>query len=352
MPVLRKLFGSVAARAGVGSRTEPGTAQPLEPSSSEDATIDDIRACFRLILGRSPGEQEWPGHTQLAGRPLVDVVRGYLNSQEFHNRRLLEYNFGDIGVGQFNGFKIHGDAADPEVGAAVLSGSYEPHVAAAFEKLLAHGDYVVDVGANIGFFSLLAAHLVGPSGSVLAIEPNPRNARLLEMSRRANGFENITILQVAASDRLGLLALYSGGSNGTTAPTPESGADLLSATSVAALPLDRLVDTDRKVSLIKLDVEGAEGLALRGAGALLSRDRPHVVSEFNPDAIWQCSGMTPQEYLGLLTGQGYSIGVITDAGIGLCGRDHSKVLAAFAGSGVDHIDILLSPVERLSVWSE
>ncbi len=316
---------------------------PWERAFPAEATLEDIYHCFRLILGRNPQVQDWPGHSGLAGRPLAEVVKSYLNSREFQERGLLERHMGEVRSRQMDGFTIYADAADCEVGAAVLQGAYEPHVSRVFRELLRPADHVVDVGANIGYFSLLAASLVGPNGSVLAVEPNPRNVRLLEASRRANGFAQVTVAQVAASDRIGLLALHAAHSNGTTGDLPGEAAALLAAETVPALPIDRLLDADRPIRLIKADVEGAEGLAMAGAAAAIGRHRPWVISEFCPDALRNISGISWDAYLGSFTGRGYRIHVIAELGTEDCGSDHEKVLACFARSGVDHIDLLFEP---------
>jgi len=326
------------------SRSGEGSAQQLgEKTFPAEATAEDIYACFRLLLGRYPHPQEWPGHSGFVGRPLDEMVRSYVNSLEFQRRGLLERRLNGVESRNFGRFEIFADPTDNEVGAPVLAGAYEPHVARIFENLLRPGQSVVDVGANIGFFTLLAASLVGPAGSVLAVEPNPRNVRLLEASRRRNGFSHVTVAQVAASDHLGLLALHAGKSNGTTAEPPPLLADLIAAETVPCLPLDRLVEANQPIALIKVDVEGAEGLVLRGALGLLDRHRPHVVSEFCPDGIQQLSGMPPAAYLGLFTDRGYGVHVITSTGLESCGQDHERVMAAFAASRVDHIDLLFDP---------
>jgi hypothetical protein len=80
-------------------------------------------------------------------------------------------------------------------------GVWEPNISAAFHQVLKPGDTMVDVGANVGFHSLLAAHLVGPTGRVVAIEPSPLIAEHLERHRRLNGAENLRISRVAVADR-------------------------------------------------------------------------------------------------------------------------------------------------------
>ena len=83
--------------------------------------------------------------------------------------------------------ELFADAADAAVTPGLLSGAYEPHLTAVFERYCHAGMTVVDVGANLGDYSLLASHLVGPSGKVVALEPNSENCRLLLSSVRLAG---------------------------------------------------------------------------------------------------------------------------------------------------------------------
>ena len=85
-------------------------------------------------------------------------------------------------------------------------------------QVLGAGGTFVDAGANIGWFSLLGASLVGPTGHVVAIEPNPLNVALLRQSARDNGFDNVDVMVVALSDEGGVVALETDGSNGRVIP--------------------------------------------------------------------------------------------------------------------------------------
>ena len=97
------------------------------------ATQDDIYYCFRLILGRNPSPQEWTGHSSLSGEPLENVVRSYLSSAEFANRRLLTASTGNLEQAQLPGFTMYASGDDMAVGKHVLGLlEYEPHVTKAF----------------------------------------------------------------------------------------------------------------------------------------------------------------------------------------------------------------------------
>jgi FkbM family methyltransferase len=309
-----------------------------------DATKEDIFYCFRLLLGRSPNREEWPGHSARAGMALEQVVASYCQSLEFARRGLTRQDLTSALVcSEIGGFKVYSDESDAGPGMDIRAGVYEPHVTAVFNQILKPGMNVVDIGANLGYFSPLSAKIVGAEGSVLAIEPNPRNVKLLEASRRLNGFDNITVVQVAAGVAPGLLILNTSYSNGTTSSLPGPLNDVLASEIVPCMPVDSL--TDMRIDLIKADVEGAEYSVLRGAEGIITKHRPIIVSEFSPTMMPGISSVTGEEYPRWLTAKGYRLGVIEhDGAIVNHDTDTDAVMGAFEQSGVDHIDITAQPV--------
>jgi FkbM family methyltransferase len=333
------------ARRGDARETEP--APPPEPWSGDfpaAATEADILACFRLLLGRLPNREEWSGHSRQAGQPLPAVVSAYLNSLEFSRRGLLRQDhMAEIATADLPGFRIHAAAADAAVGRHVLANAYEPDVSAVFRAILQPGMGVLDLGANIGYFAMLAGSLVGPSGYVLAVEPNPANVRLMEASRRANGFDQVTICQSAAGPQTGLLVLNASHSNGTTAGLPDDMNAMLGAEIVPCLRPDALVPPGKRIDLIKIDVEGAEYKALSGCTGIIARDRPAIVSEFSPDLMPGISGVDGPFYLRWLTGLGYRLSVIEPDGSLLAAPDQEFVMDLYRRRGTDHVDIVARP---------
>jgi len=205
------------------------------------------------------------------------------------------------------GVELLCDAADAAVTPGLLSGHYEPHLTAVFERYCRPGMTVIDVGANLGYYSLLASGLVGPTGRVIALEPNSENCRLLLSSMRLNNVSNVQLLPVAADAAAGW-AYYSThvGSNGGLR---EAG-DLLShpGTVVPAFPLDDLVEGP--VAFLKMDVEGAEGRVVRGATRIIERDRPIVTTELKEEMLRRVSGSSVADYLGYFERLGYTPSVL------------------------------------------
>ena len=290
------------------------SAAPWEASYNTSATYDDIYYCFRILLGRTPHEEEWGGHCSRVGYDLNAVVGSYINSLEFSQRleKLRLNNLDDsIFLTKFNGFSIYAQENDLAVGRSiVVQGQYEPHVTKVFREFVKPSMHILDVGANIGYYSMLSASLVGEKGKVIAIEPNPKNVKLIEASRRANRFENISIMQLAAGRERGILVINSSGSNGTTYQLSDDFQSLLESTTVASMKIDEIVTEKENVDLIKIDIEGAEYNALTGASSLIKRCKPLIISEFSPESIFNISKVEGREYLKFLVDFDYEISVI------------------------------------------
>ncbi|WP_181705383.1 FkbM family methyltransferase [Chthonobacter rhizosphaerae] len=186
------------------------------------------------------------------------------------NRRIL--------CGPAAGLVINAGRSNP----GYALGTVEWPVQRAIADRLGRGSVFFDVGANVGFFTILAARAVGPAGRVVAFEPSPANVHLLRRNISANGFPNVTVIEAAASDHSGsgelLLARLSGGSALSTADRPP---DTTGSLSVRLVSLDDLVAGGgvRLPDVVKIDVEGAEEAVLKGMTGLLRRAAPVIVFE-------------------------------------------------------------------------
>ena len=319
---------------------------PLPAHYDATATAQDIFYCFRLLLGRNPNPEEWPGHSSRAGEDLENVVSSYVTSREFADRRLLNKTYQDkVELVQFPSFSLFASIDDLAVGNHVLIGrSYDPRVAAVLSRRVRPGMAVLDIGANIGYMTMLLASLVARSGLVVAIEPNPENIKLLEASRRVNGFDQVLVIQAAAGRQTGLLVLNVSYSNGTTTELPSDSDAIFALRPVPCFALDAILPKARPFNLIKIDTEGAELNALIGLSETIDRDRPVIVSEFSPAALPGISRCTGPEYLRFLIARGYRIGVIEKDGAETSfGEDVDGVMGAYSRSGIDHIDIIANP---------
>ena len=160
-------------------------------------------------------------------------------------------------------------------------GVWEPYLSAFVRARLSPGDVFVDVGANTGWYTLLAAHEVGPSGHVVAVEPSDAIAAQLERQLARNDITNVRLVREAVSDHEGRVALELGPAEHTGMTRAVRAAD--QGPSVPCRPLAQILGDDDwpRVRLIKIDVEGAEFAAVRGLAPGLGRlpDRAEVVVE-------------------------------------------------------------------------
>ncbi|HEX6042077.1 FkbM family methyltransferase [Longimicrobium sp.] len=198
----------------------------------------------------------------------------------------------------------------------ILNGTYEREQTALFEQLIRPGHTVLDVGANIGYYTLLAAVLVGPKGAVHAFEPEPRNAGFLRRHVEMNRLRKVTVQQAAVSDRAGT-ARFDFGSGSGTGRLADSG-----AIEVRTLRLDDYcAEHGLAPSAIKIDVEGAEMSVLQGARQTLERHRPVLfLSTHGAEVHRAC--------LAFLRGLGYGVRPILGGDV----ETTSEVLATPGGA--------------------
>jgi FkbM family methyltransferase len=304
----------------------------------------DVVACYRLLLGRPPdpaGLAHWLDRLG-GGVPVGQVVEAFLGSVEFARAHPAHAGTGTAveTVTTAEGFRMHVDATDYAVGHTIArTGAYEPDVTAVLRRRLGPGQTFVDVGANVGWFSLLAASIVGPRGTVVAVEPNPRNVALLEASARDNGFGNIRVANVALAERPMPVALETDGSNGRVIPVDTPPASPVRASYVvAARPLDDVLEGlgVGHVDVVKVDVEGAEPLVLLGGHRTFASPPPILVTEFYPLALDSSPWGGARRYLSQLRERGYRLDIIG----GEEDVSDGAVLSRAVEDGRDHVDLL------------
>lgn len=151
-------------------------------------------------------------------------------------------------------------------------GSYEYEKRQLFEAMVREGTVVFDIGAHVGFYTLLASELVGPGGKVFAFEPLPANLTYLKEHLRLNRAGNVTVIEAAVSDRCGT-AYFEQGPGSMTGRLASKAALL-----VETVAIDDLVAQGQLPlpDYIKIDVEGAEARVLSGARQTLTQSRPTI----------------------------------------------------------------------------
>ena len=183
--------------------------------------------------------------------------------------------------------------------------SWEPSEGRFLRSVLRPGMNAIDVGANIGYFTLLMSGLVGANGHVLAVEAEPDTFQLLRANIELNDLRNVSAVPVAAHRAAGLVTITRNPHNHGGSSAVHTWADWSTA-PVQAVRLDDVLNPDLPIDVVKIDIEGMDHAAVEGLERTLARWRPLFLVEFNP--IWiEVLGEVPTEILRYYRDLGYQI---------------------------------------------
>jgi FkbM family methyltransferase len=251
--------------------------------------------------------------------------------------------------GKLGGYSFECDLRDSISREVCFAGCYEPQETALVRAILRSGMCFVDVGANWGYFSLMAAYLVEGAGRVISLEPDPRLFSKLQENLAANHLEHVTALPLAAADRRGSLTMMgydeNGGNFGMSRVVARPPA-FETFFRVSANSLDSILSEQEigSVDLMKMDIEGAEAMALAGLWRSLSAGRiKFLLLELHPTALLD-RGSSTQAVVEILRAAQYT-------GLSI---DHSPSATHRSAYGrVRDLRSLLKPfgpADRLDAW--
>jgi FkbM family methyltransferase len=217
----------------------------------------------------------------------------------------------DIKV-SFPGYSIFVRTPDRLIAALLckhsMAGGLEAEI---YRSRVKPGMTVAEIGANVGFFTLLFSGLAGPAGRVLAFEPDPENFRLLEKNAAANGRANISCRRAAVSAKAGTLKLYLSGENRGDHRVYDCG-DGRPCVQTPAVSLDGELGPGGRADFIKMDIQGAEYKALLGMEATIKNSPAlAMLCEFTPGLIRK-AGDSPELLLEKLQGYGFSLSYLDE----------------------------------------
>lgn len=205
-----------------------------------------------------------------------------------------------------DGHFLYVDPRDETIsGHLIARGFWEPWIHKVVCDLIRKGDHVIEVGANVGYYTVGMARKVGPEGSVTSLEANPVLASLVKRSSIFNGYgDRVAVLQQAASDRAGVLTFSSSLRNSGGGHVYVFDAALGPDTVTYDVEAVRLDDLDvPSPRVLRIDAEGSEGLILHGAERLLSRNDIVICMEWDP--IQLADRTDPTELLAWLVAKGF-----------------------------------------------
>jgi len=192
-------------------------------------------------------------------------------------------------------------------------GTWEPGVVNLLQKRLSLGMTFVDLGAHIGFFTLMAAKQVGQDGSVYAFEPSPENFELLTKNISLNGYSNVAPIQMAVSNVEGFSTLYLNPYSVAHSLHQDTFGKSREELRIEVTTLDSYFERLEwpSVNVVKMDIEGAEPNALMGMKGLIGKNPDLVlILEYVPE-ILERAGMKPGSLLSEIRSLGFEIFLIT-----------------------------------------
>jgi FkbM family methyltransferase len=276
------------------------------------------------------------GYKKASGRPIFARFPLFSKSFHFVATRVLVHS---EDVYTIRGHKMHIPADDASLYAYTLD-DYEPAKTEVFVNSLHAGDVAIDVGAHIGYYTLLAARRVGENGRVFAFEPDPNNYSLLVENIKLNNYENVVPVKKAVSNKTGSTELFLASSSSThslfLAPASQAAKSIV----VDSLSLDDFFSKypsslTARIRLIKIDTEGAEMVVLLGMSQLM-KDKPlTIITDVAAHQIIN-SGFEPAEFVSKLVEYGFELNCIGEKAY------DTREIVDMANRGVPWLDLLCS----------
>jgi FkbM family methyltransferase len=282
----------------------------------------DVLFSYRLFLQRYPEFEDEEGYLARASAgDLANLSLRFVQSQEF--QRL--WGIGDarrtplpdiVVMAEVGPYRIHFKMRDVMIGHQVARGKYEPSMQALIRSNVELGMNCIDLGANIGFLSLLMASSVGETGTVHSFEPFPEAFAILAKNLDANSMQGIVrAYPVAAHARAGIAEMcyraddanenYGSSFVANLPEEPQPWKKKVGNIQLARV--DDIIPDELPIHFVKIDVEGSEVFALAGMERILRRWHPFVVVELNEYCLRRMGGVQPEDLLVALTSHGYKI---------------------------------------------
>ena len=298
---------------------------------------------YRLLLGREPEDPQAVASYPETNRQTV--VERFLSSPEFlrtgvgnlrplHRRYMVELD---------SGLRFWLLSGDQYVSASMATGDYEGIETAFVRRQVTKGMAVVDIGANLGWFTAHLALLVGAEGRVDAFEPRSDVMDLMTKSIAENRLTNVTTHNVALgslnSHGQVIWSVDDANPGGTHLVPSDFAAPDIIAQPVLVKTLDSCVS--HRVDFVKIDVEGAELLVFKGAQRVLTKDRPVIIVEINPSNLMRTSGVSATDFGSFVEELGYYL-----YGIAADGSCRTRIQTSDLSTIDDLVNVAMLPKER------
>ena len=228
-----------------------------------------------------------------------------------------------------------------------IFGHYEPYQTSLIRQIVKPGNTVLDVGAHIGYYSLIIADRITEAGTLLAFEPDPTNFSLLRKNLSVNNIRNVEAINKALSDETAEVDFFvsekNRGDNRLYSAEPD-----FTKTHVAAVDLDSfLAERELKIDFIKMDIQGAELKALRGMqSTLASLTDIEIIFEFWPFGLCSC-GENPEELLAFVETLGFRIAEVHEGSKAVRELNLPQLLKTYTVANKKHTNLLCTKGETM-----
>ncbi|MEK7090960.1 MAG: FkbM family methyltransferase [Patescibacteria group bacterium] len=223
----------------------------------------------------------------------------------------------------------------------LLSGKWEEFETELFKQSINLGDIVVDIGAHIGYYTLIAAKKVGDKGRVYAFEPLPKNFELLKKNVELNGYKNVVLINKAVSDRDGTAKLFLSNEDNFGDQRIYDPEGNRVSISIGTIKLDTfLKNKEKRINVIKMDIQGSETKTLTGASEIIRKSKKlKLLTEFWPRGLRLC-GSSGREYLNLLKKSKFKIFEINNITKKVSTLSIQKILIDYPQDSLFNADLL------------
>lgn len=242
--------------------------------------------------------------------------------------------------------KMYVNSSDIGVASPLIkSGIYEEYETEMFENLIKSSTMLIDIGANIGYYTLTAANKMN-RGVIYSFEPVPANYDLLNKNINVNHYDNVKTFQKAVSDSNGKIRIFLDGTNlGNHSLTRNNVVDKSNYVEVETITLDSFfndLNLFNKDIFVKIDTQGAEGLVVSGAQDLLKNNNVKILMEFWPKGL-RNMGTDPLELLDKLQDYGFKIKLLNDKSKSLQNWNKKDIINYCDNleDGIDQVNLFL-----------
>jgi FkbM family methyltransferase len=310
-------------------------------------TLDEefVTWVYRALLGREPENKAVVQSVIESGVQPSEYVRIVLTSEEFRKRYPSATKASNAWVwAEVRDLLLRVNLDDAFISWLAIHGIFEPAETAFVESHLGYGDVACDIGANIGYYTILFASLVGSRGKVYSFEPMPKLFDSLKKSVERNALgERVFPFNVALAEKRGEIEMiHAPQSANWGGATFNSAHGVPPGHETIKVEVGSLTDfcSPERLDLVKIDVEGAEPQVILGCRQLLSEYKPVVLSELHVPLLRRISNCSADEYVKIMSDIGYECNLLTETG------DIGPILDTEAIGEVTNV--VFSPRERPS----